>query len=252
MHCHVGSQGCSLELLANGARIITEAAEKLNQHLGKDQVNIVDIGGGVPTSYTTEFDAVPFVEYRKFLEKHVPQLLSGKFRVITEFGRAIFTKCGTTVSKVFTIKEADAEGSQIDRLRAKNDLNGILFVHVGSNVFFREVYQPESWRRRFTAYNSDGSSKNIQDAKSQKYDIAGPLCFQGDYLCKEVYLPQVQVGDLLMMHDTGGYSMSLYSKYNSLQAHDVYGFSQAHGFKLLKPAETREQCLNFWGPYEWK
>ena len=250
VHCHVGSQGCSLELLANGARIITEAAEKLNQHLdNKNQVNIIDIGGGVPTSYDSEFDAVPFIAYRKVLEKICPNLLSGKYRVITEFGRAIFTKCGVTVTKVFSKKGSDANGSKIDQLRFANNLNPILFAHVGSNVFFREVYQPESWRRRFTVYNSDGSIN--QNQNMIKYDIAGPLCFQGDYLCKEVLLPDnVEKGDLLVMHETGGYSMSLYSKYNSLPSHDCYSWSENDGFKLMKPKETMDQVLNFWGPYE--
>lgn len=202
------------------------------------------------TLYTSENESVYFPEYRQILEKSVPQLFSGKFRVITEFGRGIFTKCGITVSKIFTIKGSDVDGSSIDQLRAKHNLNPILFAHVGSNVFFEEVYKPKVWRRRITAFNSNGTSKNIDNKSCQKYDIAGPLCFQGDYLCKEFYLPRVQVGDLLVKHDTGGYGMSLYSKFNSLQAYAVYGYSQKVGFKLLKEEESTHQCLGFWGPYK--
>ena len=43
-------------------------------------------------------------------------------------------------------------------------------------------------------------------------DLAGPMCFQGDYLAKEVELPQAEAGDILAIHDTGAYTMAMYCK----------------------------------------
>lgn len=250
VHCHVGSQGCGLQMLSRGASIVTELAERLNKNLGRDQVKIIDIGGGIPTNYKGVEEAFKFQEYRDLLEKECPNLFSGKFQIITEFGRCIMTKCGVTITKIFSIKESDPNGSPIDRLRFEHKINATLFSHVGANVFYREVYQHLSFRRRFTIYDKNGVQKDITAKGTQRYDIAGPLCFQGDYLCKEVILPKVYKGDLLVMHDTGGYAMSLYSKYNSLQSHDCYGYSEQDGFKLMKAKQTREECLEFWGPYE--
>lgn len=261
LHAHVGSQGCSLEQIGFGAKTVCEAAEKLNQALKEideesDRINILDIGGGVSTSYDQEEDAVPFIEYRKVLEKMCPEsLFSGKFRIITEFGRSVFTKCGVTITEIFSIKDSNSNGTEIDKMRQDHNLNPILFSHVGSNVFYREVYQPENWRRRFTLYKSDGSRKEISgsEGETRKYDIAGPLCFQGDYLCKNVLLPEnLEKGDLLMMHETGGYSMALYSKYNSRASHNCYGWSESQGFQLLKPKQTMDENLGFWGPYSCK
>jgi len=249
LHVHVGSQGCGLKMLVHGAKTVLEAAQEINQKLDNDQIKILDIGGGLPTCYKTDNDAFKFADYRKALEADCPDLFSGKFRIITEFGRSVFTKCGITVTKIFSIKKSDPNGELIDQLRAKNNLNPIAFSYVGSNSFVREAYQPVSWRRRFTLYSPDGASKNdLQNG--QKYDIAGPLCFQGDYLAKDVRLPSMEKHDLLVMHDTGGYTMSMYSKYNSLQAQSVYGFSEKGGFKMLRPRETEEQVLSFWGDYE--
>ena len=43
-------------------------------------------------------------------------------------------------------------------------------------------------------------------------DLAGPMCFQGDYLAKEVELPEATAGDILAIHDTGAYTMAMYCK----------------------------------------
>ena len=36
---------------------------------------------------------------------------------------------------------------------------------------------------------------------------------QGDYLAKEVSLPSPDPGDILAIHDTGAYTMSMYCRY---------------------------------------
>lgn len=43
-------------------------------------------------------------------------------------------------------------------------------------------------------------------------DIAGPLCFQGDRLAVAAALPEVAVGDHVMVVDAGAYTLSMYSR----------------------------------------
>jgi diaminopimelate decarboxylase len=52
--------------------------------------------------------------------------------------------------------------------------------------------------------------------------VAGPLCESGDVFTQEEggvvlrrNLPQAQVGDLLVLHDTGAYGASMSSNYNT-------------------------------------
>ena len=46
------------------------------------------------------------------------------------------------------------------------------------------------------------------------------------FLAKNVELPQeTQAEDFMIMHETGAYTMSMYSKFNSIIPSPVYGFS---------------------------
>lgn len=260
VHCHVGSQGCSLDLLSNGAITILRAAEALNKALGKQQVNILDIGGGVPTSYISEQEAVSFSKYREAIQAKVPEFFDGKYRIITEFGRSVFTKYGVTLTRISSVKGSDV-GSEddFDRLRGKNNLNRILLTHVGSNAFLREAYQiaSKAWRRRFTVFDKDGNP-NVSSADDFcMYDVAGPLCFQGDYIAKDISLPKnINKDDILVMHDTGGYTYALYSHYNSRSPHDVYTVQKGEGgelkFNNIRPRSSLEETIAFWNYEQFK
>ena len=52
----------------------------------------------------------------------------------------------------------------------------------------------------------------IQEGNTVMVDLAGPMCFQGDYLAKEVQLSSPLAGDILAIHDTGAYTMAMYCK----------------------------------------
>lgn len=247
IHCHVGSQGCPIEMGVHGCKRILEGALKINDKLGKKQITCLDIGGGVPTSYWTDEEAHSFAEYRQMLDEKVPELFKSGFRILTEFGRSMFAKYGCTLTKVAFIKGSDEKDEcLISKYRASQGQNQLMLVFVGSNSFVREAYQMDigKWRRRFTLFDKNGEGK-FGDFKKQ--DIAGPLCFQGDYLCKDVPLPEnANDEDVLVMHDTGAYTMAMYSKYNSRPCQAVYG-KFGDELKCIKERETNEDCLKFWG-----
>jgi diaminopimelate decarboxylase len=57
----------------------------------------------LPVNFDSEADvsdsAMSFADYAAALKKDVPELFSGEFRVITEFGRRYNAKAGFTVSQ---------------------------------------------------------------------------------------------------------------------------------------------------------
>ena len=55
----------------------------------------------------------------------------------------------------------------------------IALVHVGKNQFYTEVYWPDVRKHRFDIADSHGK---LRKGAKVTFNIAGPLCFQGDYL----------------------------------------------------------------------
>ncbi|KAG1708601.1 hypothetical protein DVH05_022229 [Phytophthora capsici] len=238
VHVHVGSQGCPLDLLAAGAKKAVAFALEVNAHVGHKQVSVLDIGGGMPTVYDGgEREAYDFNEYATTVRQQVPELFTSGFSsIITEFGRSVFVKPGVTVSKVEAIK--DWAGQHI------------AVVHVGADQFPRTAYLPELWSHCISVLDSHGRPKTDPSSAYIRQDIAGPLCFSGDFLAKQLLLPPIQVGDLVVIHDTGGYTMSMHSKYNSRQVSSHFAYSTTGSnvkFSILKERETTEETLACWG-----
>ncbi|CAB4055909.1 unnamed protein product [Lepeophtheirus salmonis] len=173
------------------------------------------------------------------LEKSAPELFDNKRRVITEFGRSLALKAGKTLTRVHFIKDWIPE------------IRPIIQTNVGVNQFVRETYLPKVWTHRITLLDSKGNLKSKQEDQGVTYDIAGPLCFQGDYLKSRVHLPKAEKGDVLVLHDTGAYCMSMYSRYNSIIPSVVYGIEVLPNGELsiecFKEKETPEETLAIWG-----
>ena len=100
MHCHVGSQGCPLDLIAAGIRRMVDTALQVNREAGRQQIRTLNIGGGLPVNFKSEEISPTFADYAAVLRQHVPELFSGQFRVFTEFGRSIAAKAGFFLARV--------------------------------------------------------------------------------------------------------------------------------------------------------
>merc|ERR1712107_407802 len=151
-------------------------------------------------------------------------------------GRSLFLKAGTSFTRVESVKDWI------------EDQNPILLTHLGTNQFPRESYLPHIWRHRFSLLDCAGKK---HEGPETMVDIGGPMCFQGDYLAKEVSLPRPKSGDILAIHDTGAYTMAMYCRFNSIRSSPVYGFRRDSAgniqLQCYKSWETFEECMAFWG-----
>lgn len=184
LHVHIGSKGYGPDELARGLTAVTD----LGQRLG---VTKYDIGGGLPPAVTPE-------QYRESLQQHVPMLFDDSVTVVTEFGRWLFTHAAVAVSRVEYVKQA-------------RDCN-IVTIHFGADFMLRNAYQPGLWTHPIELFDSAGARKY---GESRPATIAGPLCFGGDVIARDLPLPQVEEGDVLVVRDVGAYTFALWSKFCS-------------------------------------
>ena len=176
-----------------------------------------------------------------------PDLFSNtRRRVFTEFGRALTSKAGLIVSQVEYAKQTELEGTA--DASSSSSPPRIAILHAGADVLMRACYRPEIYSHRVSAYGPDGSSL---DGPTVVHDLAGPLCFAGDYPKKGVHLPSIEAGDYVVVHDAGANTLALWSKHCSRLAMPVYSYSRdADGRMRVRKrleGESLENMLGFWG-----
>jgi len=277
VHLHVGSQGCPLQMLVDGIGILYDFVTKMNiQRLenGIPPITIFDIGGGLPVSYHRGSEAPLMEDYVAAIRERAPglfltvnelkiqkskikttnqksklndpdirnssnlqifkssnHLTPVSFKIITEFGRWAYTNAGWTVSRVEYVKRDPAINTAM--------------LHVGADLFVRECLNPTDWRHEYSVFDSTGRLKTGKD--EHPYNLAGPLCFSGDIIAKGVSLPRIEEGDFLVIHDSGGYTFSMWSRYNSRQTPRITGYvNEGEQFEILKERESLEDLAGFW------
>ena len=229
LHVHVGSQGCGLALLVEAAERIAALRREIVAATGK-QVTDVDLGGGLPTAYRTGESAPTPSEYRKALEERSPDLFAPDVRLITEFGRAIHANCGIAVSRVEYVKPAQR----------------MAVIHLGADFLLRPVYRPQDWHHEFFVLDGHGRPKT---GPARPVTIAGPLCFAGDILARDVLLPPIDYGDWIVLRDVGAYTLSMWSRHCSRSIPPVFGYEPkaAEPLRVLRRGETPGDIVRFWG-----
>ena len=235
LHVHVGSQGCELQLLIAAADRVWQLRQSIHDALGRTQVSIVDIGGGVPVSYSDAESHFSLQDYVAALRREVPGLFAPDISLITEFGRAIQANCGFSVAKVESVKHTF-------------DTN-VAVIHLGADFLLRPVYQPEFWHHDFALLDAKG---DVKSGVVEQWSLAGPLCFSGDYCAKSVMLPAPSPGDHILIRDTGAYTLGLWSRHCSRAIPLVIGYDDSVNkrdrFVTLRHRETFDDIVSFWSP----
>ena len=228
VHVHVGSQGCALELLVAGVARVAAFVEELAERGVPPRT--VDIGGGLPVTYGAGDAAATFEEYAAALRAAAPSLFVGDHQLVTEFGRSLLAPCGWAATRVEYTRPGLTERTAV--------------VHLGADMFVRVVYRPDQWQHAIEVHDPSGHRKRGMEAP---WSIAGPLCFSADYLAVARPLPPIEPGDVIVVRDAGAYTLGMWSKYNSRLAPPVLGYDADGTLRVLKPAETVDDLLRFWG-----
>ncbi|MGW2561424.1 diaminopimelate decarboxylase [Streptomyces sp. NPDC001514] len=229
LHTHSGSQGLPLGLLAQGVRASYELAEEINTAAGRQQIDTLDIGGGLPVNFASDEETPTFADYARLLHREVPGLFDGRYGLVTEFGRSLLARHGTLLARVEYTKSAGSRP--------------IAVTHAGAQVATRTVYDPASWPVRIAAYDAKGRPRTGQDVVQ---DIAGPACFAGDLLAEARGLPLLEQGDVVAVLDTGAYYFTNHYAYNSLARPAVHGFRtgpEGVAFTTVREAQTLDEIV---------
>lgn len=205
LHVHSGSQGVPLAQTAGDVAAVVALAEEIERVVGYQQVETIDVGGGLSVNFGSDQTTPTFADHAEALVAAAPVLFSGKYRLATEFGRSLTAKAGMLIGRVEYVKQAGERT--------------VAVTHVGVHVAARTVFMPQAWPLRIEVYTPAG---RIRTGPMREFDIAGPACFTGDVIATQRRLPEIASGDYIAVPDTGGYYFSNHFSYNSLARPAVY------------------------------
>lgn len=183
IHFHIGSQLTDLQPIKEATEIIYGFTQWLESN--KIEIKIFDVGGGLGIRYENEEEIVAYDYAQAILGA-----LKKEYTVACEPGRFIVGNSGYFLTKVLYEK--------------KNEKKRFVIVDGAMNDLIRP-----------SLYNAFHNVKTHREGKESLCDVVGPICESGDFLAKNINLPELSHGDLLIIESTGAYAMSMASNYNS-------------------------------------
>lgn len=230
LHVHVGSQGVALDVLVDAVRIAADLRAQICEAVDGSAISFIDIGGGLTTDYGDASVAPTIEDYAAALRARVPELFDGSLDVLTEFGRALLAGTAIAATRVEYVKSGATET--------------VVVGHLGADFLLRPAYVPDRWSHRFSILDADG---DLAERQPVSCTVAGPLCFAGDVIGRSVALPDPRPGDVLIIHDVGAYTLSMWSRHCSRGIPPVLAISdRADAVTLLRRGETPEDIVAFW------
>jgi len=197
---HVGS-GCmsvhSFEAAIRSAHTVFGMAALMGMKL-----SLLDIGGGWPGS---DYDcAVTFQEIANHIRPILDDLFPADVSVIAEPGRYFVAESHTLAVNVFAKRMIPETVDEEKRfLYYVNDgvyqsFNCIFFDHVHPTPLVHDL------RSRLDMY---------------KCTIFGPTCDSMDCIAKDIYMPELEVGEWLYFKNMGAYTTAAASPFNGFKSH---------------------------------
>lgn len=198
---HVGSQASNPLAWAHAIRDLKDTLVELQKYDIK--IEALNIGGGFPCRYASNEEVTNIAEVAEFTMKEYQQL-PYQPNLLLEPGRAMVADSGVLVTTIIA--------------RVGRGENTWLFLDAGVyNALFEAMAYQGSTRYPVT------SLRPSYDSGEMMYALAGPTGDSPDIITREALLPcDLDVGDELVIHKVGAYTLTAASTFNGFPRPPVY------------------------------
>lgn len=229
LHMHIGS-GVDYGHLAEVCGAMVELVR--TAHAAGHDLHAISAGGGLSIPYRVGDPVIDTQHYFGLwntARQQAEAIVGHQLGLEIEPGRFLVAESGVLLGEVRATKNAGS--------------NHFVLVDTG----FNELMRPSMYGsfHAMSVLRRDGSQ-----GASQPTVVAGPLCESGDVFTQgdggvvlPRDLPAAQVGDLLVIHDTGAYGASMSSNYNTRPlVAEVLVDGAEH--RLIRRRQTVEELLS--------
>lgn len=211
LHVHSGSSMRNFDGAVRALTRLRDLAAECNAALqasGSDRrIGRLDVGGGLLPEHLVGGSAPQMTAYTQKLRAEVPELWTD-YNLVTEFGQWTHFHTGYALSDVEWVLRRGARQ--------------VAYLHLGADFMLRDAYV----KPRGVAWLPVRGGDELRGTP-EPTDLAGPLCFAGDYLEKGIDLPALVAGDQMLYLGTGSNAYALWSRHTSRTVPAVYGVDYA-------------------------
>ena len=218
IHAFLASNTVTNEYYPVLARQLFELAVQLKEKTGA-HITFINLSGGIGTPYKPGQEGndirVIGAEVRKAYEEILTPAGMGDVAIYTELGRFMMAPYGHLVTKVIHEKHTYKE-------------------YLGVDACAVNLMRPAM----YGAYHHItvlGKEKEVCD---YMYDVTGSLCENNDKFAIDRMLPKVEIGDYIVIHDTGAHGFSMGYNYNGKLKSAELLLHEDGSVELIRRAET--------------
>lgn len=217
IHSFLASNTVANEYYPVLAKLLFETAVKIKAETGVS-ISFINLSGGIgipykPTDEKADIFVIGEGVRKAFEEVLVPNDL-GNVKIFTELGRFIMGPYGCLVTTA---------------IHRKN----IYKNYIGVDSCSVDLMRPAMYR----AYHHI-TVMGKGDVGDEIVDVCGGLCENNDKFAIDRSLPHVEIGDLIVIHDTGAHGLAMGYNYNGKLKSKEILFTEDKQAKLIRREET--------------
>ena len=218
IHAFLASNTTSNEYYPELAAILFRLAVRVHKATGC-HISFINLSGGVGVDYRPEEPRCDIGLIGEGVRKRYEQILTPEgmddIAIFTELGRYMLAPYGHLVSTVLHFKHIYRE-------------------YVGLDACAADLMRPAM----YGAYHHITVLGKENAPLDHVYDVTGGLCENNDKFAIQRSLPEIQTGDIVVIHDTGAHGHSMGYNYNGkLRSAEVLLHPDGT-FRLIRRAET--------------
>ena len=202
------------------AKQLFELAVKLEKETGAD-IAFINLSGGVGIPYRPDQEPNDILAIGEGVRKVYEEVLvpagMGDIAIYTEMGRFMMGPYGALVTKAVHEKHIYKEYIGVDACAA--------------NLMRPAMYGAY---HHITVMGKENKPCNC------KYDVTGSLCENNDKFAIDRMLPKIDIGDLLVIHDTGAHGFAMGYNYNGKLKSAEILLKEDGTTEMIRRAETPE------------
>ena len=218
LHAFLASNTISNDYYPALARILFKTAVELAEETGC-HIGFINLSGGVGIPYRPEQRANDIAVIGDGVRKAYEEILvpagMGDVAIFTELGRFLLAPYGHLVTTAVHEKHIYKE-------------------YIGVDACAANLMRPAM----YGAYHHITVLGKENAPCDHKYDVVGSLCENNDKFAVDRMLPKIDMGDILVLHDTGAHGFSMGYNYNGRLRSAELLLREDGSVELMRRAET--------------